>query len=64
LRPRQALLSSYQADEPLHEAVVSWFDRTVSAPLTSPICSAETLRQLGDPGDRRERVAHNHRLQD
>jgi hypothetical protein len=41
-----------------------WFDRTVSAPVTSPICSAETLRLLGDPGDRRERAAHNHRLQD
>ncbi len=63
LRPRQALLSFYQADEPLHEAVVSWCDRTGAALVTSPICIAATLWLLGDPGDRRVRAAQNHLLQ-
>jgi hypothetical protein len=63
LLPRQALLSFHQANEPLHEAVVSWCDRTVAKLVTSPICIAETLWLLGDPGDRRVRAAQHHLLQ-
>ncbi|MFN9636510.1 MAG: type II toxin-antitoxin system VapC family toxin [Synechococcaceae cyanobacterium] len=57
------LLSYYQADEPLHGAVVSWCDRTVAELVTSPICIAETLWLLGDPGNGRVLAAQNHLLQ-
>jgi hypothetical protein len=56
------LLSYYQANEPLHAAVVAWCDRTVAELVTSPICIAETLWLLGDPGDRRVLAAQNHLL--
>lgn len=57
------LLSYYQCREPLHQAVVAWFDRTAAQLFTSPICIAETLWLLGDPGDPRVLTAQNHLLE-
>lgn len=57
------LLSYYQRREPLHQVVVSWFDRTAAQLFTSPICIAETLWLLGDPRDPRVLAAQNHLLQ-
>ncbi|MEB3322216.1 MAG: VapC toxin family PIN domain ribonuclease [Synechococcaceae cyanobacterium] len=45
------LLSYYQQQEPLHQAVVDFFDHTAAQLITSPICIAEVLWLLGDPGD-------------
>jgi predicted nucleic acid-binding protein len=42
------LLSYYQRQEPLHEAVVAFFDQTTAQLLTSPIVIAEVLWLLGD----------------
>jgi len=56
------LLSYYQQQEPLHQAVVSFFDQTPAQLITSPICIAEVLWLLGDPGDRRVLAAQNHLL--
>ena len=46
------LLSYYQQQEPLHQAVVVFFDQNAALLITSPICIAEVLWLLGDPGDR------------
>jgi predicted nucleic acid-binding protein len=56
------LLSYYQEREPLHEAVVAFFDQTSAQLITSPICVAEVLWLLGDPGDARVLTAQNHLL--
>ena len=56
------LLSYYQQQEPLHQAVVSCFDTTAAQLITSPICIAEVLLLLGDPGDARVLAAQNHLL--
>ena len=57
------LLSYYQRQEPLHQAVVTFFERTAAQLFTSPICIAEVLWLLGDPGDPRVLAAQNHLLQ-
>lgn len=56
------LLSYYQEREPLHRAVVAFFDQTCAQLITSPICVAEVLWLLGDPGDTRVLAAQNHLL--
>jgi predicted nucleic acid-binding protein len=56
------LLSYYQQQEPLHQAVVAFFDQTAAQLITSPICIAEVLWLLGDPGDPRVLATQNHLL--
>lgn len=56
------LLSYYQRQEPLHDAVVAFFDRTAAQLITSPICIAEVLWLLGDQRDSRVLAAQNHLL--
>ncbi|MEI7665596.1 MAG: VapC toxin family PIN domain ribonuclease [Synechococcaceae cyanobacterium ELA263] len=57
------LLSYYQQQEPLHQAVVAFFDQNTAQLITSsPICIAEVLWLLGDPRDRRVLAAQNHLL--
>lgn len=56
------LLSYYQQNEALHQAVLSFFDQTTAQLITSPICIAEVLWLLGDPGDARVLAAQNHLL--
>jgi predicted nucleic acid-binding protein len=56
------LLSYYQQQEPLHEAVVAFFDQNAAQLITSPICIAEVLWLLGEPSDRRVLAAQNHLL--
>lgn len=56
------LLSYYQQQEPLHQAVVAFFDQNAAQLITSPICIAEVLWLLGDPGDSRVLAAQNHLL--
>lgn len=56
------LLSYYQQQEPLHQAVVEFFDRNAAQLITSPLCIAEVLWLLGDPGDPRVLAAQNHLL--
>lgn len=56
------LLSYYQRQEPLHQAVVNFFDHNAAQLITSPICIAEVLWLLGDPGDPRVLAAQNHLL--
>ena len=56
------LLSYYQQQEPLHQAVVAFFDRNAAQLITSPICIAEVLWLLGIPGDPRVLAAQNHLL--
>jgi predicted nucleic acid-binding protein len=56
------LLSYYQQQEPLHQAVVAFFDQNAAQLVTSPICIAEVLWLLGDPRDRRVLAAQNHLL--
>jgi len=48
------LLSHYQQQqEPLHQAVLAFFDQNAAHLLTSPICIAEVLWLLGNPSDPR-----------
>jgi predicted nucleic acid-binding protein len=54
------LLSYYQQQEPLHQAVVAFFDQNAAQLITSPICIAEVLWLLGNPGDPRVLSAQNH----
>jgi uncharacterized protein len=56
------LLSYYQQQEPLHQAVVAFFDQNAAQLVTSAICIAEVLWLLGDPGDSRVLAAQNHLL--
>jgi predicted nucleic acid-binding protein len=56
------LLSYYQQQEPLHQAVVAFFDQNAAQLITSPIYIAEVLWLLGDPGDPRVLAAQNHLL--
>ena len=56
------LLSYYQQQEPQHPAVVAFFDQNAARLITSPICIAEVLWLLGDPGDSRVLAAQNHLL--
>jgi predicted nucleic acid-binding protein len=56
------LLSYYQRNEPLHQAVVAFFDQTSAQLISSPICIAEVLWLLGDPADPRVLMAQNHLL--
>ena len=56
------LLSYYQQQEPLHQAVVAFFDQNAVQLITSPICIAEVLWLLGNPGDPRVLSAQNHLL--
>ena len=56
------LLCYYQQHEPLHQKVVAFFDHTSAQLITSPICIAEVLWLLGDPGDARVLAAQNHLL--
>ncbi len=46
------LLSDYQQQEPLHQAVMAFFDQNAAQLLTSPICIAELNQRYADrPGD-------------
>jgi predicted nucleic acid-binding protein len=56
------LLSYDQQQEPLHQAVVEFFDRNAAQLITSPICLAEVLWLLVDPGDPWVPGAQNHLL--
>ena len=56
------LLSYYQQQELLHQAVVAFFDRVAAQLITSSICIAEVLWLLGDPRDPRVLAAQNHLL--
>jgi predicted nucleic acid-binding protein len=56
------LLSYYQQQEPLHQAVVAFFDQNAAQLITSPICIAEVLWLLGDPDNPRVLAAQNHLL--
>ena len=56
------LLSYYQQKEPLHQAVLAFFDRTTAQLITSPICIAEVLWLLGNPADPRVLSTQNHLL--
>ena len=56
------LLSYYQQQEPLHQAVLTFFDQNAAQLITSPICIAEVLWLLGNPGDPRVLAAQNHLL--
>ncbi len=56
------LLSYYQQQEPLHAAVVAFFEQTAAQLITSAICMAEVLWLLGDPRDPRVLSVQNHLL--
>jgi uncharacterized protein len=56
------LLSYYQQQEPLHQAVIAFFDQNTALLITSPICIAEVLWLLGNPGNPRVLAAQNHLL--
>ena len=56
------LLSYYQQQEPLHQAVIAFFDQNTAQLVTSPICIAEVLWLVGSPGDPRVLAAQNHLL--
>ena len=56
------LLSYYQRQEPLHQAMVAFFDQNAAQLITSPICIAEVLWLLGDPRDPRVLAVQNHLL--
>jgi len=56
------LLSYYQQQEPLHQAVIAFFDQNTAQLITSPICIAEVLWLLGNPGNPRVLAAQNHLL--
>ena len=56
------LLSYYQQQEPLHQAVLAFFDQNAAQLITSPICIAEVLWLLGNPSDPRVLAAQNHLL--
>ncbi|MFM9101547.1 MAG: type II toxin-antitoxin system VapC family toxin [Cyanobium sp.] len=56
------LVCYYLQHEPLHPKVVAFFDHTAVQLITSPICIAEVLWLLGDPGDSRVLAAQNHLL--
>lgn len=56
------LLSYDQQNEALHQAVLSFVDQTTGQLITAPICIAEVLWLLGDPGDARVLAAQNHLL--
>ena len=56
------LLSYYQQQEPLHAAVVAFFEQTAAQLITSAICIAEVLWLLGDPRDPRVLSVQNHLL--
>jgi len=56
------LLSHYQRQEPLHQAVVAFFDQNAAQLITSPIWMAEVLWLLGDSRDPRVLAAQNHLL--
>ena len=56
------LLSYYQHQQPLHQAVVAFFDQNAAQLITPPICIAEVLWLLGDPGDARVLATQNHLL--
>jgi predicted nucleic acid-binding protein len=56
------LLSYYQQQEPVHQAVVAFFDQNAAQLITSPICIAEVLWLLGNPSDPRVLAAQNHLL--
>jgi predicted nucleic acid-binding protein len=56
------LLSYYQQHEPLHQAVVAFFDQNAAQLIASPIGVAEVLWLLGDPGHPRVLAAQNHLL--
>jgi predicted nucleic acid-binding protein len=43
------LLSYYQQQEPLHQAVVAFFNQNAAQLITSPICIADVLWLLGNP---------------
>jgi len=56
------LLSYYQQQEPLHQAVITFFDQNTAQLITSPICIAEVLWLLGDPGNPVVLAAQTHLL--
>ena len=56
------LLSYYQQQEPLHQAVIAFFDQNTAQLITSPICIAEVLWLLGNPGNPGVLAAQNHLL--
>ena len=56
------LLSYYQQQEPLHQAVIAFFDQNTAQLITSPICIAEVLWLLGNPGNPAVLAAQNHLL--
>ena len=56
------LLSYYQQQEPLHQAVIAFFDQNTAQLITSPICIAEVLWLLGNPCNPGVLAAQNHLL--
>lgn len=56
------LLSYYQQQEPLHQAVIAFFDQNTAQLITSPICIAEVLWLLGNPGNSGVLAAQTHLL--
>ena len=56
------LLSYYQQQEPLHQAVIAFFDQNTAQLITSPICIAEVLWLLGNPGNPVVLAAQTHLL--
>ena len=56
------LLSYYQQQEPLHQAVIAFFDQNTAQLITSPICIAEVLWLLGNPDNHGVLAAQNHLL--
>lgn len=56
------LLSYYQQQEPLHQAVIAFFDQNTAQLITSPICIAEVLWLLGNPGNPAVLAAQTHLL--
>ena len=56
------LLSYYQQQEPLHQAVIAFFDQNTAQLITSPICIAEVLWLLGNPDNPGVLAAQNHLL--
>lgn len=56
------LVCDDQRSEPLHPRVVAFFDHTAAQLIALPICIAEVLWLLGDPGDARVLAARSRLL--
>jgi predicted nucleic acid-binding protein len=56
------LCTDHWQHEPLHQAVVAFFDQNTAQLITSPICIAEVLCLLGNPGNPAMLAAQDHLL--